>query len=617
MDRKKDKVERGVPGAFLSELRMLNKMSALIVLLMITIGLFIVPDANAWWDGKWQQRMKIQFDTSSNGAGIDENVADVPLLVRLHTGNFSFPSAKEDGSDLRFVSLDDKSPLKYHIEKFDPMEEIALIWVKVPRISGGGSQDSIWMYYGNDSAPDGQDAGGTYDVNQVAVYHLGDEDGNPRDSTAYSNHAASFSGKLGVPSVVGNGAQFSGAGELMTITRAASLNFTKGFTFSTWVRINQSEGNTHFLSWDDGKQSIIVGVEESKVYCSLSSGSGQTTVTPKTAVLTPNGWHHLAVTADPDNRITLYLDGSETAYIKLRGMVPAPAADIIIGASAKGSNVFTGDVDEMQLSGTARSAGWIKAAFQGQGPDGMLTSYMQEESGGGSSESLTIHLMKVIVRTITLDGWVIIGILVLMGFASVYVFQQKVILLRQSKKDNQSFSHSFRGIEHTFTLLEKDQDFSGSPLYRVYRAGCEELKSWLERKGKSSKEHKGFSEHAINGFKAAVEKEAMYESRKLSAGMVIMNMSVAGGPFLGLLGTVWGVMNTFASLAESGEANLTAIAPGVASALACTLAGLIVAIPALFASSYLVGLIKDMNADINAFIDDFILKLEEGSGDAS
>ena len=83
----------------------------------------------------------------------------------------------------------------------------------------------------------------------------------------------------------------------------------------------------------------------------------------------------------------------------------------------------------------------------------------------------------------------------------------------------------------------------------------------------------------MNGFRAAVEKEAMYESRRLSAGMVIMNMSVAGGPFLGLLGTVWGVMNTFAGLAESGEANLTAIAPGVASALACTMAGLLVAIP--------------------------------------
>ena len=133
----------------------------------------------------------------------------------------------------------------------------------------------------------------------------------------------------------------------------------------------------------------------------------------------------------------------------------------------------------------------------------------------------------------------------------------------------------------------------------------------MKRKGGSFKKGDMLSDRVMNSFKAALEKSAMYESRKLSAGMVILNMSVAGAPFLGLLGTVWGVMNTFAGLAEAGEANLAAIAPGVASALACTLAGLLVAIPSLFASSYITSKIKDMNADVNVFMDDFILKMEE------
>ncbi len=281
-----------------------------------------VPNAHAWWDGKWQKRQKIQFNASSAGADIKENLTDVPVLVRLHTGNFSFSGVKADGSDIRFISADDKSPLKYHIEKFDPKEEIALIWVKVPRISGGSDQDSVWMYYGNPSASDGQDIGGTYDVNQVAVYHLSEKDGNPKDATAYGNHAASFSGKLGLPSVVGSGAQFSGAGELMTITRSASLNFTKGLTFSTWIRLNQPAGKAHFFSWDDGKQSIIVGLDNARVYCSLSSGGGQTVVTPKTAALTPKQWQHLAVTVDPDKQITVYINGKEAASIKLQGDGP-------------------------------------------------------------------------------------------------------------------------------------------------------------------------------------------------------------------------------------------------------------------------------------------------------
>ena len=571
-----------------------------------------VPNAYAWWDGKWKDRKKIQFDASSKGADIKENLTDVPVLVRLHTGNFSFSNAKADGADLRFVSADDKSPLKYHIEKFDPKEEIALVWVKVPRISGGTNQDSIWMYYGNPSSPDGQESGGTYDVNQVAVYHFGEKEGNPRDSTAYGNHAASFSGKLGLPSVVGNGAQFGGSGQQMTIARATSLNFTKGFTFSSWVRFNSSTGNDHLFSWDDGSQYIVIGIDEAKAYCTLSTGKGWPMTTPKTAVLKPARWYNLAVTVEPDKQVTLYIDGNEAASLKIKGTVPAPSTDIIIGASAKGGNIFTGDLDEVELSNTVRSAGWLKEAVQSQGPDGVLTTVLEEESGGGSGgESLTIQLMKVIIRTITLDGWLIIGFLFLMGCTSLYILRQKLVMLRQSRKGNEVFSESFRSLENPMALFEKEDEFTTSSLYRVYKAGCEELNICIKRKGGQCKVGDGLSDRVMNSFKAALEKAAMYESRKLSAGMVILNMSVAGAPFLGLLGTVWGVMNTFAGLAEAGEANLAAIAPGVASALACTMAGLLVAIPSLFASSYITSKIKDMNADVNVFMDDFILKMEE------
>lgn len=598
-------------------MRMFSKISFFAVILTFFFGLLTFSDANAWWDGKWKQRKKIQFDTTSKGADIKENLTDIPILVRLHTGNFGFSAAKADGSDLRFVSSDDKSPLKYHIEKFDPKQEIALVWVKVPRISAGSNQDFIWMYYGNSSTPDGQEAGATYDVNQVAVYHLSEQDGNPKDATSYANHAASFSGKLGLPSVIGSGAQFSGAGELMTITKSSSLNFTKGFTFSAWVRLNQPAGKAHFFSWDDGKQSIIIGLDNARVYCSLSEGGGKAVETPKTAALAPKQWQHLAVTVDPEHQITVYINGNEVASEKLKGSVPAPSADMIIGSSAKGENAFTGDLDELELSNVVRPAGWMKAAFQGQGPDGTMTSYLDEEKGGGGGESLTIHLAKNIIRTIPLDGWLIIGFLFIMGCGSLFIFWQKITVLREAKKGNESFFQSFRNIDHPLALIEKEEDFQGALLFDVYRAGCEELVSWLERKSGAFEEGSGISQTAMNGFKAALEKEAMYVSRRLSAGMVIMNMSVAGGPFLGLLGTVWGVMNTFAGLAEAGEASLSAIAPGVASALACTMAGLLVAIPALFASSYITGQIKNMNADVIVFMDDFVLKLEEERGEAS
>ncbi|MDA8086573.1 MAG: MotA/TolQ/ExbB proton channel family protein, partial [Nitrospiraceae bacterium] len=122
---------------------------------------------------------------------------------------------------------------------------------------------------------------------------------------------------------------------------------------------------------------------------------------------------------------------------------------------------------------------------------------------------------------------------------------------------------------------------------------------------------------ALNIFRAALDRANSEEARKMNAWMIVLTLGISGGPFWGLLGTVWGVMNTFASLAASGEANLTAIAPGVASALACTMAGLLVAIPSLFAASYITGWIKDLSADANVFLDEFILKLEEHRREAA
>ena len=83
------------------------------------------------------------------------------------------------------------------------------------------------------------------------------------------------------------------------------------------------------------------------------------------------------------------------------------------------------------------------------------------------------------------------------------------------------------------------------------------------------------------------------------------------GLFLGLLGTVWGVMNTFAAMAEAGEANIMAIAPGVASALSTTVVGLIVAIPALFGYNYLVGKIKSITAEMMIIVDQLSVNIEE------
>ena len=93
--------------------------------------------AHAWWNGDWSARKAITVNTADSGAAVKEAQTNVPVLIRLHTGNFDFLSANPNGSDLRFVAGDDKTPLNFQIEKFDSTAEQALIWVQVPKVEGG------------------------------------------------------------------------------------------------------------------------------------------------------------------------------------------------------------------------------------------------------------------------------------------------------------------------------------------------------------------------------------------------------------------------------------------------------------------------------------------------
>ncbi|SPF31226.1 Outer membrane transport energization protein ExbB [Syntrophobacter sp. SbD1] len=578
---------------------------ASIVLVSILSGAL---QAHAWWDDKWQYRRKIVFDTTPAGADIKANLDDSAVLIRLHAGNFNFAAAKEDGSDVRFMSGDDKLPLKFQKEVYDPANEMALFWVRVPRIMAASKQDSSWIYYGNKSAPQAQqDQGGVYDVNQVLIYHLDEEEGKPKDDTAYGNQPSESASEMGIPAVIGAGLTLNGSGDRIVIPRSPSLNFSTGFTFSAWVRISQPQNNARLLSWEDQNQGIVVGIDQTKVFARATT-AGQKIETGKTADLPIGSWHHLAVTAEPSKRIVIYLDGAEIDSVNLPGALPEPASDLCIGASLKEGGFFSGDLDEIELSKTARSADWLRAAFKGQGPDNLLASVMEEEGNSGGGQSLTVHLMGVVARTITLDGWIVIGTLVFLGALCWIVFLTKSLSIRQLLRSNTSFLDQLKESPAFDTLYNSEDDqFPRSSLYRIYNAGFDELK--LAR-SKMNKENNGISKSMLSLIRSALDKSMMYESRRLGAGLMVLTLGISGGPFLGLLGTVWGVMNTFAGMAEAGEANLMAIAPGVASALACTLFGLLVAIPALFTYSFLTHRIKDLNADMFQFADEFVIKLE-------
>jgi biopolymer transport protein ExbB len=403
--------------------------------------------------------------------------------------------------------------------------------------------------------------------------------------------------------VIGNGATFKGGADKIVVPRSPSINFAKGFSFSAWVRFDQPQKDARLFSWQDGTQSLVVGIDGDKPFAQVAAGGKPTSTATSAAAMSIKAWHHVAVSAEPGKRLTLYLDGLEAAGANLGAELPAPAVDLIFASA------YMGELDEIQLANVARPAAWFTAAVSGQGPDGKLTSYMQEESGKGGGENLTIRLMKVTARSITFDGWMIIALCTTMLFMAAGVFVNKFTRLQRIKRGNEAFLESFNHLHDPLELDQEDASFQHSSLFRIYQAGYDRIMNWVEKREETEGDV-ALTTSAMNIFRAALDRANSEELKKMNAWMIVLTLGISGGPFWGLLGTVWGVMNTFASLAEAGEANLSAIAPGVASALACTLFGLLVAIPALFAYSFLIMHMKNLNVETRHFMEEYALRVE-------
>lgn len=598
------------PSRFLKKNGLNSKPFITMGLTVFWAFLLCATTAHAWWQEDWTLRRQIDLNTTAQGANIQEAVANIPLLLRLHSGNFDFKKAKPDGSDIRLVAADDKTPLKYEIDTFDVINEIALIWVKVPEIKANAADNRIFLYYGNEKAKDSQDKIGVFAQGQVLVYHLGEAQGNPQDATQHKSHASRFSGGQALPSVVGNGISLFGGQDSIVVPSTPAISLTDGFSFSSWIKLAQPSSDGYLFSQVEEDKAIIIGINGDRAYARISAG-GTTVQTEGEAVLSLGNWHHLAVTAKAGGKISLYIDGREAASATLSTLLPALKTELFIGSSQTEGHQLVAELDEIELSTIPRSPAWIATVFASQGIDSKLIGYGAETAEGGGS-SMPTYYLGTIAKNLTIDGWLIIGLLVFFGGAAMLVLANKAYSFHYNLKNNAGFQKSFTRLENALQRDEELENYTESPLYRVYQAGIDAITRIL--RNKSNKTTVDLSERDLDYFKTTLEKGYIQETKKLNSWILILTLAISGGPFLGLLGTVWGVMNTFAAMAEAGEANITAIAPGIASALATTVFGLLVAIPALFGYNYLAGKIKDQTADLGIFIDEFTLLVEREHG---
>jgi biopolymer transport protein ExbB/TolQ len=208
----------------------------------------------------------------------------------------------------------------------------------------------------------------------------------------------------------------------------------------------------------------------------------------------------------------------------------------------------------------------------------------------------------------TVAGKLVLAVLLIGSVFSWSVMITKMRVVRFARKQTSRFRSAFRKDRQPLRLFENHVRFPGAPLFNVYRAGCEEMAFHLTGSAEVDETFRARLEVAekiapaqMGAVNAAMERAVGETALGLESQMILLATAVSGAPFLGLLGTVWGVMDAFTDVAVAGSANLTTLAPGVSGALVTTVMSLCVAIPAMFGYNFLVTSIRSLIVEMDNF----------------
>ena len=544
--------------------------------------------ANAWWNADFTHRTKVVLNTTAQGVETKEALSGVVVPVRLHSGNFDFLGAKPDGADLRVVAADDKTPLKFWVERFDGANELAVVWVQLPNTLPGTDKNIVHVYAGNEAAAAEATSPAIFDGAMAAAITFAGKAGETADDTSGQIKSAGPVVRENT-GLIGIAAKLDGQ-PLSWTSDKLKAGGTGPYSVSLWFKPEAVTGTLF---------------KQGPLALNLSNGKAAATLGATTAAggeLPTAAWAHLAVTVG-NGKLTLYINGAQAAQTD----VPATVAPIE-GALLVGQGI-TGLVDQLEVAGTVRSADWVKFSHAAQSADAklVLAVTQTEESASASGGEEHGHF-AILVDNLTVDAWVVIIILGIMFVISVWVMYDKAVLVGRADKDNMKFLTGFRGAKDV--LAVQTHGMKHSQLAHLYDAGLRELK----KRNVGEPGAAPLSGASIDAVKAAIDADLIRESHTLNSKIVLLTIAISGGPFLGLLGTVVGVMITFAAIAAAGDVNVNAIAPGIAAALLATVAGLAVAIPALFGYNYLAARIKNISSDMGIFVDEFITRVAENHG---
>ena len=236
------------------------------------------------------------------------------------------------------------------------------------------------------------------------------------------------------------------------------------------------------------------------------------------------------------------------------------------------------------------------------------------------------------IQNATTEGKLTVIVLLILSLFSWTIIITKFRQLLIARKATRRFFAAYTSTRDPLDIQRKGEEYDGAPAYQLYIRGADELAYQLKNNpvtvaaagpmnagGGAGHTNTDFlarsvetkvSPASFEAVKVILEEASGGEAMALEKGMIVLSTAVAGGPFIGLLGTVWGVMSTFAGIAESKAATLTAMAPGVAAALVATVTGLLVAIPAMFAYNFMVTTIRAITQELDGFASRYANQIE-------
>ena len=205
-------------------------------------------------------------------------------------------------------------------------------------------------------------------------------------------------------------------------------------------------------------------------------------------------------------------------------------------------------------------------------------------------------------------------VLLIFSLASWTIVLMKWNLLRKIRIDSEDFLDSFWNSANLNEAHKDCDEFVFSPEAAVFSAGFNELQKINKIQAKKSKDETPTTLNmqlaSMDNLKRAVRKAETQKFNQFNRSLPFLATTGSASPFIGLFGTVWGIMTSFHQIGQKGSASLAVVAPGISEALIVTAAGLFVAIPAVVTFNYFSNKLDQIDAEAQHFTTDFLNLVE-------